>query len=256
MPRLSFDLNEKPILVTGASRGIGRGIAEALGAEGAFVGVTYTGSSPSSESNAAAVCEAIKSAGGRAMALAFDVSKEDQVEEAVAKFTKEFGGLYGLVNNAGVAIDNLLMRYKASDWDRLFEINLKGTFLVTKACLKPLLRAGGSSIVNMSSVVGEMGNAGQAPYSASKAALLGFTKSLAKEYGSRKLRVNAVAPGFIETDMTHALGPDQKAKLVDAIPLQSLGNSWDIASGTLFLLSPLSRYVTGHVLDINGGMYM
>jgi 3-oxoacyl-[acyl-carrier protein] reductase len=256
MPALSFDLKDKSVLVTGASRGIGKAIALALGSEGACVGVTFTGSSETSKSNAAAVCADIKARGGRALPISLDVSNEDQVAAAVDGMVKEFGGLYGLVNNAGVAIDQLMMRYKADDWDKLMNTNLKGAFLVAKACLRPMLRAGGASIVNMSSVVGEMGNAGQVPYSASKAGLIGLTKSMAREYGSKMIRVNAVAPGFIETDMTHAMTDDAKAKMFASIPLNKLGSPDDIAFGTLYLLSPCSKYVTGHVLDINGGLYM
>jgi 3-oxoacyl-[acyl-carrier protein] reductase len=161
------------------------------------------------------------------------------------------------VNNAGVAIDQLTLRYKSEDWDKLMSINLKGAFLMSKAALRPMMKQdNGASIVNMSSVVGEMGNAGQAVYSASKAGLIGMTKSMAREFASRQIRVNAIAPGFIDTEMTQALTEEQRTKLSSEIPLQSLGTVEDIAVGTCFLLSPLSRYVTGQVLSINGGLYM
>jgi 3-oxoacyl-[acyl-carrier protein] reductase len=253
MPR-SFELQGKSIIVTGATRGIGAGIAVRLGEEGANVGVTYT--SDKSEALARGICEKIEAAGGKAMALLLDVSKEEQVAAALDSFLKTFGRLDGLVNNAGIAIDQLIMRYKSDDWDRLMDINLKGAFLMSKAAVRPLLKAGGGSIVNLSSVVGQMGNAGQVPYSASKAGLIGMTKSLAKELGSRQIRVNAIAPGFIETDMTHALNEEQKKAIVEGIPLQALGSVDDVAFGCLYLLSPLSRYITGQVLNINGGLYM
>jgi 3-oxoacyl-[acyl-carrier protein] reductase len=170
---------------------------------------------------------------------------------------KEFGGLYGLVNNAGVAIDQLTLRYKSEDWDKLMGINLKGTFMLSKAALRPMMKSeDGASIVNMSSVVGLMGNAGQAVYAASKAGLIGMSKSLAREFASRQIRVNCVAPGFIDTDMTRALSEEQRQNLSKEIPLNYLGSVEDVAHGTLYLLSPLSRYVTGQVLSINGGLYM
>lgn len=256
MPAPSFDLKEKAILVTGASRGIGASIAQRLGEAGAWVGVTYTGSSEKSAASAREVCGKIESSGGRALAIALDVGQEEQVAAAVDGFVKHFGRMDGLVNNAGVAIDQLVMRYKSDDWTKLMDINLKGAFLMSKAALRPLMKAGGGSIVMMSSVVGEMGNAGQVPYSASKAGLIGMTKSLAREVGSRQIRVNAIAPGFIETDMTHALNDTQKAALTGNIPLERLGSADDVAFGTLYLLSSLSRYVTGQVLNINGGLYM
>jgi 3-oxoacyl-[acyl-carrier protein] reductase len=252
----SFDLKGKCVLVTGASRGIGRAVAVALGSCGAHVGVTHTGSSPTSESNAREVCEAVQAAGGKAISFALDVSKEEQIQATLEAFLAEFGRLDGLVNNAGVAIDQLTMRYKSQDWDRLMDINLKGAFLMTKACLRPLMKAGGGSIVMMSSVVGLMGNAGQVPYSASKAALVGMSKSLARELGSRQIRVNCIAPGFIETDMTQALNEAQKESLLKGIALEKLGTPEDIAWGAVYLLSPFSRYITGTVLSINGGLYM
>ncbi|MBS1982584.1 MAG: 3-oxoacyl-ACP reductase FabG [Bdellovibrionales bacterium] len=252
----SFNLKDQAILVTGASRGIGASIATRLGECGAWVGVTYTGASEKSQAAAQEVCGKVESAGGRALALAVDVANEEQVAATVDAFVKHFGKMNGLVNNAGVAIDQLVMRYKTSDWDRLMNVNLRGAFLMSKAALRPMMKAGGGSIVNMSSVVGQMGNAGQVPYCTSKAGLLGMTMALAREVGSRQIRVNAIAPGFIETDMTDSLTEDQKNALTKGIPLECLGQPDDIASGTLYLLSPLSRYVTGQVLNINGGLYM
>lgn len=251
-----FALESKAILVTGSTRGIGRSVAEVLGSCGAHVGVTYTGSAPASQSNAAAVCETIRKSGGKATAYALDVASESQVLSVVDAFQKEYGSVYGLVNNAGIAIDQLVLRYKLEDWDKLMNTNLKGAFMMSKAVLRSMMKAGGGSIVNMSSVVGLMGNAGQVPYSASKAALFGMSKSMAREYGSKQIRVNCIAPGFIETDMTNALNEDQKERLVKDIPLASLGSATDIAWGCAYLLSPLSRYVTGQILSINGGLYM
>ena len=251
-----WNLEGKSILVTGSNRGIGKGIALSLAKAGAQVGVTFSGSA-SGEEKAHALCKEIEGLGGKAKALALNVSDEDQCKEAIATMTAEFGGLYGLVNNAGVAIDQLTLRYKSEDWDTLMNVNLKGAFMLTKMALRPLMKnKEGASIVNMSSVVGLMGNAGQVPYSASKAGLIGMTKSLALEFASRKLRVNAVAPGFIDTEMTQALTDEQKAKITDEIPLASLGSVDDIAYATKYLLSPLSQYVTGQVLSVNGGLYM
>ncbi len=257
MSKLSWGLEGKSILVTGSNRGIGKGIALELARAGASVGVTYSGSSPESEAKAHELCKELESQGGKAIAISVNVSDEDQCKAAIDRMVKEFGGLYGLVNNAGVAIDQLTLRYKSEDWDKLMAINLKGAFMLSKAALRPMMKSeGGASIVNMSSVVGLMGNAGQAVYAASKAGLIGMTKSLAREFASRQIRVNAVAPGFIDTEMTQALTEEQRSKLAQEIPLESLGRIEDIAHGTLYLLSPLSRYVTGQVLSINGGLYM
>ncbi len=257
MTTISFKLEGKSILVTGSNRGLGRSIAEKLAEAGASVGITYSGGSEKSEGLARTVVESIVTKGGKAVLIPLDVSNEEQCKAAIAKMTETFGGLYGLVNNAGINIDQLLMRYKTEDWDQLMNINLKGTFMLTKAAMKPLMRSeGGASIVNMSSVVGLMGNAGQTVYATSKAGLIGFTKSLAREVSSRQVRVNAIAPGYIETEMTDVLPEDQKKTLLTQIPLGSLGKAEDIAYGTMYLLSPISQYVTGQVLSINGGLYM
>jgi 3-oxoacyl-[acyl-carrier protein] reductase len=257
MSNHAWQLEGKSILVSGSNRGIGKGIVVELARAGASVGVTYSGSSPESEAKAHALCKELEGLGGKAIAISVNVADEEQCKAAIDRMVKEFGGLYGLVNNAGVAIDQLTLRYKADDWDKLMSINMKGAFMLSKAALRPMMKSeSGASIVNMSSVVGLMGNAGQAAYAASKAGLIGMTKSLAREFASRQIRVNAVAPGFIDTEMTQALTEDQRAKLSSEIPLASLGRVEDIAHGTLYLLSPLSRYVTGHVLSINGGLYM
>lgn len=257
MSKMSWQLEGKSILVTGSNRGIGKGIAQALAHAGASVGVTYSGSSPESEAKARELCSELENLGGRSIALNLNVADEDSCKAAVDSMVKEFGSLYGLVNNAGVAIDQLTLRYKSEDWDKLMSINLKGAFLLSKAALRPMMKSDcGASIVNMSSVVGLMGNAGQAVYAASKAGLIGMSKSLAREFASRQIRVNCVAPGFIETDMTRALSEDQRQNLSREIPLMCLGSVEDVAQGTMYLLSPMSRYVTGEVLSINGGLYM
>ncbi len=251
-----FCLEGKSVLVTGASRGIGRGVAVALGKMRAEVGITYTGTSPQSKDNAAAVAKEVEAAGGKAWISSLDVADEEQITATMDAFIKHYGKIDGLVNNAGLTVDQLTMRYKTSDWDRVMDVNVRGTFLMSKAALRPMMKNGGGSIVNMSSVVALMGNPGQAAYCASKAAILGLTKSLAREVGSRKIRINSIAPGFIETDMTHNLNEEQKQAFIAQVPLQSWGTVEDIAWGTLYLLSPFSAYVTGQTLSINGGLYM
>ncbi len=252
----AFQLEGKSILVTGSNRGIGRAIALRLGQSKANVGVTYSGSNEKSKTNAEEVAHEIEKSGGRALLVSLDVGSEENCKAAVDQMVKNFGGLYGLVNNSGVSIDQLSMRFKMEDCDRLMNINLKGAFQMTKQSLRYLMKNDESSVVNMSSVVGLSGNAGQVPYSASKAGLIGMTKSLALEVASRHVRVNAVAPGFIETDMTEALNAAQKQEISARIPLNSLGKADDIAWATMYLLSPLSRYVTGQILSVNGGLYM
>ena len=252
----TFNLKNKSILITGGGRGIGKGIALALGSCGAKVGVTYTGSSESSKRNAEAVCAEIETLGGRGLPIAMDVGSEEQIEAGIKTLVAEFGGLDGVVNNAGIVIDQLAMRFKAEDFDKLMDVNLKGAFLVAKHALRPLTKSDSPAMVFISSVVGQMGNAGQVPYASTKAALIGMTKSLAKEMAPRKLRVNCVAPGFIATEMTDSLTAEQKDKILSGVPLADLGRPEDIAAATLFLLSPLSRYITGQVLGVNGGLYM
>jgi 3-oxoacyl-[acyl-carrier protein] reductase len=252
---MNLMLKDKAILVTGSSRGIGKSIALELGREGAWVGVTHSGSAQG-EQSALAVATDVERLGGKAKVFALNVGEESQVESVCDAFVKSFGRIDGLVNNAGITADGLSMRYKTADWDRVLNVNLRGAFLMSRALMRPLMKADGASIVNMSSVVGQMGNPGQVAYTAAKAGLIGMTKSLARELGSRKVRVNAVAPGFIETDMTDELTPEQKNAMLSSIPLQSFGKPEDIAAGVLFLLSPRSQYISGQVLGINGGMYM
>ena len=245
-----FDLTGKVALVTGGSRGIGRGICEQLAARGAEVIVCYGRGAQ----QAAAVVEGIVAAGGKARALGFDVADMAAVQQAVSAAAKAAGRLDILVANAGIAVDGLLLRVKESDLDRTFAVNVKGALACARAAMKPMMRARRGRIVFLSSVVAEMGNAGQASYSASKAALLGLTKTLAREYASRNITVNAVAPGFIDTDMTATIGEDARAGLMGAIPLGRIGTVADVAAAVTFLCSDEAGYITGQTLRVNGGM--
>ena len=238
-------------LVTGASRGIGRAIALKLAAEGAFVVATAT-----SESGAIATVESITAQNGAGRAAKLDVVSAAEVEALIKSIIADQGRLDILVNNAGITKDGLLMRMKEDDWDAVLDTNLKGAFLCTREASKIMTKARYGRIVNISSVVGEMGNAGQANYCASKAGMFGMTKSAARELAKRNVTVNAVAPGYIETDMTAELPEKVRESLMLQIPLERLGSADDIANAVLFLVSPFSSYITGHVLSVNGGMYM
>jgi 3-oxoacyl-[acyl-carrier protein] reductase len=248
-----YDFKGKTALVTGASRGIGRAIAVALARGGASVALNYAG-------NEAAAQEALRlvlAAGApKAKVYKFDVADGEACQRAVDEVVAELGGLHILVNNAGIAHDQLLMRLKAEDWQRQLDVNLTGAFNLTKAVTRPMMKAKGGAIVNLSSVVGEMGNAGQSAYAATKAGLIGFTKSVARELASRHVRCNAVTPGFIDTDMTAALPEAAKTKMMEGIPLARLGSAEDVANAVCFLASDQASYVTGEVLKVNGGMYM
>ena len=256
MSKPSWGLENKTILVTGASRGIGKAIALALGDCGANVAITHTGLGEKSESNARAVCDDIEARGGKALSLALDLHSTAHIKEVVDKTVSHFGSFDGLVNNAGVVIDQLTMRYKEEDFEQIMDVNVRGTFFMCKAALRYLSKSELKSIVNMSSVVALSGSPGQAAYAGSKAAIIAMSKSLAREMASRALRVNCVAPGYIDTDMTSALEDEQKQQLMDKIPLKRVGNPIEIANAVLYLLSPLSSYVTGQVLNVNGGLYM
>lgn len=246
-----MSLNGKVALVTGASRGIGRAVALKLAAEGADVVVTAT-----SLERAQKTADEITAKGGKALAVKVDVSSSSDVEALFAKTAEVFGKLDILVNNAGITRDGLLMRMKDADWDAVIDTNLKGAFVCTREAVKLMGKAKGGSIVNISSVVGEMGNAGQSNYCASKAGLIGLTKAVAREYAKRNITVNAITPGFIETDMTDVLSPSVKEDLMKQIPAGRFGKPEDIANAVFFLVSEMGSYVTGHVLSVNGGMYM
>lgn len=245
-------LKDKVALVTGASRGIGKAIAINLAANGAKVAVNYS----SSESSALEVAEIIKKNGGTAEIFKARVNVESEVEEMFTAVEKSLGVVDILVNNAGITKDNLLMRMKTEEWDSVIDVNLKGTFLCTRRAVKGMMKNRYGKIINISSVVGFAGNAGQFNYSATKAGVIGMTKSAALELASRGIRVNAVAPGFIETDMTASLTDEVKAAYLEKIPLKSLGKPEDIANAVAYLASPLSDYMTGQTLHLNGGMYL
>ena len=245
-------LKGKVALVTGASRGIGKAIALALAENGAAVAVNYS----SSEASALEVAEIIRKNGGRAEIFKARVNVESEVEEMFTAVEKSLGPVDILVNNAGITKDDLLMRMKTEEWDSVIDVNLKGAFLCTRRAVKGMMKNRYGKIINISSVVGFAGNAGQFNYSATKAGIIGMTKSAALECASRGIRVNAVAPGFIETDMTASLSDDVKAAYMEKIPLKSLGKPEDIANAVVYLASPLSDYMTGQTLHLNGGMYL
>ncbi|KUM04508.1 3-oxoacyl-ACP reductase FabG [Chromobacterium subtsugae] len=244
-----MSLQGKVALVTGASRGIGAAIADALLAEGAVVIGTAT-----SESGAAAIHERLSAKGGAGRVL--NVTEDGAVEALIESVEKEFGAVAVLVNNAGITRDGLLMRMKDEDWDAIMDTNLKSVFKASKAVMRGMMKARSGRIVNIASVVGAMGNAGQANYAAAKAGIIGFTKSMAREVGSRNITVNCVAPGFIDTDMTRALPEAQREALVGQISLGRLGDAKDIADAVVFLASDRAAYITGQTLHVNGGMLM
>ena len=243
-------LEEKTVIITGASRGIGKGIAEVFAEHGANIAFTYR----SSDEKAKALEQELSVNGCIAKGYKSDASDFDAAQQLATDVLEKFGSIDVLVNNAGITKDGLLMRMSEEDFDRVMDINMKSVFNMTKAVLKPMLKQRKGSIINMSSVVGVKGNAGQANYSASKAAINGFTKSTALELGSRNIRCNSIAPGFIETEMTEALGEDQVNEWRNSIPLKRGGTTEDIANVTLFLASDMSDYVTGQVINVCGGM--
>lgn len=237
--------------ITGASRGIGRACALALSAGGARVVLAARQLDKLEE-----VAAEIRAAGREAFVVSIDLASQDSIKEAFAKASKEFGRVDILVNNAGLTRDGLAMRMKRDDWDAVIQTNLSGSFFCIQQVLPLMVRERWGRIVNITSVVGESGNAGQANYAASKAGLIGLTKSLAQELASRNITVNAVAPGFIDTDMTKALSEEQRAALAARIPMARLGTAADVASAVLFLASPQAEYITGETLHVNGGLYM
>ena len=245
-------LAEKTALVTGASRGIGRAVALELAKAGAKVAVNFAGNRKAAEE----VVELITAGGGEAFLVQADVGDAAAANDMIKLVNERFGRIDILVNNAGITRDNLIMRMKEEDWDAVIHTNLKGIFNCTKAVSKLMMKQRYGRIVNMASVVGVMGNAGQSNYAAAKAGVIGFTKSMAKELASRNIHVNAVAPGFIATDMTADLPEAVKAEMLTQVPLQKLGNPEDVAAAVLFLVSPGADYITGQVLHVDGGMVM
>lgn len=246
-----FRLDGRVALVTGASRGIGRATAEALAEQGATVIVNYA----TNEAAARAVVDGIVAKGGKAEALGFDVADVERTESAIADAIKRHGRLDILVANAGIAIDGLLLRLKPEDFDRTFAVNVRGAIACARAATRVMMRAKHGRVIFLSSIVGESGNAGQAAYAASKAALIGLAKTLAKEFASRNVTVNAIAPGYIETDMTQAIQGEQRELMLGAIPLGRVGTAREVATAIVYLASDEASYVTGQVLRVNGGMY-
>ena len=244
-------LEGKAALITGGAQGIGRAIALLFAREGARVAVSDINLEKAGET-----CREIESQGGEALAIGGNVADPRGAEAMVEQAAERFGGLDILVNNAGITRDGVLLRMKEEDWDAVMAVNLKGAFHCTKAVLRVFLKRKEGIIINIASVTGQMGNAGQANYAASKAGLIGFTKSVAREYASRNIRVNAVAPGFIDTAMSQAIPQKDREFLIRQIPLERLGKAEDVAEAVLFLTSPSAAYITGQVLNVNGGMYM
>jgi 3-oxoacyl-[acyl-carrier protein] reductase len=245
-----FTLSGKIALVTGASRGIGRAIAERFAEQGATVVAAARGT------NAAECVQALTARGLKAEALTLDVTDASALEKVPGGIVERHGRLDVLVSNAGITRDQLLMRMKRDDWDAVLSTNLTATFVLAQAAMRPMLRQRGGRIIAISSVVGQMGNAGQTNYAASKAGLIGFAKALAREVASRAITVNVIAPGMIETDMTRAIGEKAQVDLAAQIPLGRLGKVDDVAAAACYLASDEASYITGHVLAVNGGMYM
>lgn len=241
----------KVALVTGASRGIGQAIALALGQTGAIVIGTAT-----TEEGAEKITQMIQTAGFQGCGMVLNVVEQDSIDKMFATLKEQYSLPSILINNAAVTHDNLLLRMKEDEWEKVIDTNLSAIFRITKACLRDMLKARWGRIINISSVVGSTGNAGQVNYSAAKAGLIGFTKSLAQEVGSRDITVNVVSPGFIDTDMTRVLPEDQRNLLLSRIPMQRLGQGSDIAAAVVFLASDAAGYITGQTLHVNGGMFM
>ena len=244
-------LNGQIALITGASRGIGKAIALELGRQGAVVAGTATG-----DKSAATISDYLAGANIKGAGYVLDVNDAAQTEAVVTAVQQQWGEISILVNNAGITRDNLLMRMKEEDWDAILTTNLKSAYRLSKLVIRSMVKARSGRIINITSVVGVMGNIGQTNYAAAKAGMIGFSKALAREVGSRNVTVNCVAPGFIDTDMTRALGDEQRAMLIGQIPLGRLGAPEDVASATAFLASPAASYITGATLHVNGGMLM
>ncbi|WP_018702427.1 3-oxoacyl-[acyl-carrier-protein] reductase [Anaeromusa acidaminophila] len=245
-------VDNKVALITGASRGIGRATALELAKAGAKIVINYAGNAAAAQE----VLKAIQEMGGQAIAVQANIAVAAEVDELIQKTVEAFGSIDILVNNAGITRDTLLMRMKEADWDAVLDTNLKGVFLCTKAVAKLMMKQRSGKIINMTSVVGLTGNAGQANYAAAKAGVVGFTKSMAKELGSRGITVNAVAPGYIATDMTEVLPDSVKEQMTSTIPLGRPGTPNDVAKAVLFLCSDAAAYITGQTLNVDGGMVM
>ena len=249
---MKIDLTNKIALVTGASRGIGRQVAKDLASFGATVVANY----PNSNDSAEQTVEEIEKKGGTAIMSEFDVSDFDAVQEGIGSVIEKLGGVDILINNAGITRDGLFLRMKEEDWDVVYSVNLKGVFNCTKAVIRNMSKQKYGRIVNIASVVGEMGNAGQLNYSSTKAGVIGFTKSAAKEFGQRGITVNAISPGFIQTDITQEIPEEYKQKYMESIPLGRFGETKDISNIISFLVSDNASYITGEVIRVNGGLYM
>ncbi len=244
-------MNGRTALVTGASRGIGKACVRALAAAGCRIVLAARSVDKLEE-----IASSLRGSGREAFAIQVDLSETESIASGISKALKEFGRIDILVNNAGITKDGLAVRMKQADWELVLQTNLSGSFYAIQQVLPGMMRERWGRVVNVSSVVGEMGNAGQANYAASKAGMIGLTKSLAKELGSRNITVNAVAPGFVETDMTEGLSAEMKQKMLEQTPLKRMGTPEDIASAIKFLVSDDASFITGHVLDVNGGIYM
>ena len=247
-----MELKDKVALVTGASRGIGKQVAKDLASMGATVVANY----PNSNDSAEQTVEEIEKNGGSAIMSEFDVSDFDAVQKEVSSIIDNLGEIHILINNAGITRDTLLMRMKEEDWDNVFAVNLKGVFNCTKAVIRNMSKQKFGRIVNIASVVGEMGNAGQLNYSSTKAGVIGFTKSAAKEFAARGITVNAISPGFIQTDITQDIPEEYKQKYLESIPLGRFGETTDISNVVCFLVSDSASYITGEIIRVNGGLYM
>jgi len=249
---MPVDLSEAAALVTGGTRGIGRAVVEALGAAGARVAFTYR----SSEKRASELAGQLEDLGTGVLPLQGDVSDMDAAHRHIDAVLDRWDSVDVLVNNAGITRDGLMLRLSEEDWDTVLDTNLKGVFNYSKAAYRPMMRQQEGTIVNISSVVGITGNAGQTNYAASKAGIVGFSRSLAKELGSRNITVNVVAPGYVKTDMTDELDMETRDAILDAVPLDRLAEPEDVANAVLFLASPAAQYITGHVLQVDGGLAM
>jgi 3-oxoacyl-[acyl-carrier protein] reductase len=249
---MQIDLSEHNVLITGGTRGIGRALVDAFAETGARVAFTYRSSTDTAE----AIVDQLTEQGVDALSLQGDVADLDTAQEHVDAVTDAWGSLDVLVNNAGITRDGLMLRMSEDDWDAVMDVNLKGVFNYAKAAYRPFMRQRDGVMINLSSVVGVMGNPGQTNYAASKAGIIGFSKSLAKELASRGVRVNVVAPGYVDTEMTEALSDDAREAMLDAVPLGRPAAPDDVAQAVLYLASPAAQYVTGHVLHVDGGLAM